>query len=224
MYSTLKNRRNVCPQHTNAFTLIELLVVIAIIAILAAMLLPALQSAREAARRAVCMSNLKQSWLAAFMYAQDNDDWLPYGLYVANFLYGRNTQGGMASYISPREYQVGGSLFPDPPPISRCPEGGRDGTQNLRIADTNPNFSYGLNNWLTTRVGWRRKLSSVSNPSGRLMVVDTNTSAGETYSWNCIYFRHDDRANICFVDGHVECQHSNDVPEYDAGDVNRLWR
>ena len=56
----------------DSFTLIELLVVIAIIAILAAMLLPALSAARERARCAHCVANLKQIMLADTMYAQDN--------------------------------------------------------------------------------------------------------------------------------------------------------
>jgi prepilin-type N-terminal cleavage/methylation domain-containing protein/prepilin-type processing-associated H-X9-DG protein len=62
---------------SRGFTLIELLVVIAIIAILAAILFPVFARAREAARKATCLSNLKQIALAAIMYAQDYDEVLP---------------------------------------------------------------------------------------------------------------------------------------------------
>ena len=64
-------------RRNRGFTLIELLVVIAIIAILAAILFPVFARAREAARKATCLSNLKQIALAAIMYAQDYDEVLP---------------------------------------------------------------------------------------------------------------------------------------------------
>jgi prepilin-type N-terminal cleavage/methylation domain-containing protein/prepilin-type processing-associated H-X9-DG protein len=59
------------------FTLIELLVVIAIIAILAAILFPVFAQARDRARSAGCLSNLKQMGLAWMMYAQDYDERFP---------------------------------------------------------------------------------------------------------------------------------------------------
>ncbi|MEN6643363.1 MAG: prepilin-type N-terminal cleavage/methylation domain-containing protein [Armatimonadia bacterium] len=68
------------------FTLIELLVVIAIIAILAAILFPVFAKAREKARQASCLSNIKQLMLGVIQYAQDYDETLP-SYRVNNALY-----------------------------------------------------------------------------------------------------------------------------------------
>lgn len=65
------------PLRRRAFTLIELLVVISIIAVLVAMLLPALSRAKETARRAVCISNLRQLYVLFQSYAMDSNGWLP---------------------------------------------------------------------------------------------------------------------------------------------------
>jgi len=75
-----------------AFTLIELLVVIAIISILAAILFPVFARARENARRASCMSNLKQFGLGMMMYVQDYDETFPH--YYSGGIAAGNPPGG----------------------------------------------------------------------------------------------------------------------------------
>jgi prepilin-type N-terminal cleavage/methylation domain-containing protein/prepilin-type processing-associated H-X9-DG protein len=64
-------------RHRRAFTLLELLVVVAVLAALAAILFPVFAQVRESARRATCLSNLRQLILAQHMYAQDHDETLP---------------------------------------------------------------------------------------------------------------------------------------------------
>jgi prepilin-type N-terminal cleavage/methylation domain-containing protein/prepilin-type processing-associated H-X9-DG protein len=114
------------------FTLVELLVVITIIGILIALLLPAVQAAREAARRAQCTNNLKQIGLALHNFESQSRAFPPGTIARFRFSYGYQTNGGVSSggpewpyflhYLLPFLEQrpfydaVGGPQFNLPPP------------------------------------------------------------------------------------------------------------
>ena len=63
----------------DAFTLVELLVVISVVALLMSLLVPSLEKARKQARQLACRNNLKQIGMAACLYAEDNEEYIPRG-------------------------------------------------------------------------------------------------------------------------------------------------
>ncbi len=105
------------------FTLIELLVVIAIIAILIALLLPAVQQAREAARRTQCKNNLKQLALALHNYASTHSVFPPGGLGYPQVW---SSQAQLLPYVD--QGNLGNLLVYEVPPLAAFANASHDAT------------------------------------------------------------------------------------------------
>ena len=207
----------------DGFTLIELLVSIAIIAILTLMLMPVMARVREAGRKVVCMSNLRQIGIACVMYAEDYNNCLPkwnypYDIVIPGKVYKNYPWSKcIRPYISESDPMYGA---PDDPTI--CPSRAhasimpatRGSPQNY-----NCNYAYFF--------GPQIRLGQVTNPyyPGQRFNPSTTYLCGDAthFSWSSYgqywygegqtgmvsrdrgHWIHNDNINVLFLDFHVEC-------------------
>jgi prepilin-type N-terminal cleavage/methylation domain-containing protein/prepilin-type processing-associated H-X9-DG protein len=151
-------------QNKRGFTLIELLVVVAIIGILAAILFPVFARARENARRASCMSNLKQMGLAVMMYVQDYDETYPADYHED----GAVPETGWWDTAGRWYWQA--TIYPYVKNIQvfRCPSSKFDASSNSRLRVAN----YGVNYFVIGPTSALIKMAQVNRPAENFMIMD----------------------------------------------------
>ena len=223
-----------------AFTLIELFVTIAIVAVLAGILLPSLDSVRDMAKFGVCQANLKGIGAALYLYAQDNDQWIPAaGQWWPRQIDGENVNWNRhlsiydeSAFVDDNTGFSGEHFNPamsyiDSRSLFYCSEDRTrpDPNEWPYVVET----SYGLN-FLMTRYARYAGTSFAStdylyystqttkHPSEMYFVCDTEGQPHVTWGGRVVCtcyqytpLRHVDRCNMLFHDGHIQSMANGEI-------------
>jgi len=199
------------------FTLIELLVVIAIISILAAILFPVFARARENARRASCMSNLKQIALGMMQYTQDYDEHFPKYRVPAVSSNTAAVPYGWAESLQPYIKSI---------QVFQCPSETTAFDSTQLPGDSASDYTdYAYNLWIggyyisATSGGGLASIglsqAALTSPSLTVLLTDYAPRGSASYlastsivnqrvSQTILVPRHLDGTNLAFADGHVK--------------------
>jgi prepilin-type N-terminal cleavage/methylation domain-containing protein/prepilin-type processing-associated H-X9-DG protein len=192
------------------FTLIELLVVIAIIAILAAILFPVFAQAREKARAAGCLSNVKQLGTASMMYVQDNDETLCLQYY---------TPLGAASGPTAGPWDVVMTPYVKNDGVLKCPSDGIARSGNVAVRSYSWNRGPGGDTGVSSGI----KLAQITAPANLIHLAERHHYLNRAYFRDYSVFNvpteqgpqptaavstaapvHSQGWNYTFVDGHAK--------------------
>jgi prepilin-type N-terminal cleavage/methylation domain-containing protein/prepilin-type processing-associated H-X9-DG protein len=195
----------------NEFTLIELLIVIAIIAILASMLLPALGKARDMAKKASCLNNIKQVGTAALFYFEDYNYVLGFQTGPSSRIYYEylvNGRDGAPQYLKTNSFLCGTR---DTGPVCNysCPavsaETMREGGANSKyLAFTGYYASIGINAVWNTNVLRIKNLFTRPDRLSYFMDSYGNRVWPGIEAQHTPRFGHGNSANVFYLDGHAD--------------------